>query len=434
MASDMEVMELAEDTVIIHEPVGPHELIPLLKLVNDPNEKIRRAAIETLELVPLPSAIKQSVTQLCSEIETRNEISPVQIEPFEPKFFMRVDHWLQSLSKGTTSGSEPDQTVPGHSGRIIVKLSTASLDASDIKENLAALADSYLLRLSEQFVLPTDDEINALKADPQRASLAVTALFMHLVKEAKEQDQGYMIGNEIVNLVASLGPKFVPDVGALFEVYQMMHEELQPDREKWCRTKDDSLIFFGTPYLAVGWQLAWTISRAGAKRSLGTLGRRCVSPNESERFAALNLAADTLRYAPIDDVPLFGGGSGPSYIEAPGDERMELWTNLGATSSGYKVMTVFYGTDRNATGRKDPAHYYGGDRGERLELGICTVSIPEKKTHATGELESPSLWKLELTEDPAKHVVLLTVKPHDSEQQFTSALKDAVGSTHEKQA
>ena len=51
---------------------------------------------------------------------------------------------------------------------------------------------------------------------------------------------------------------------------------------------------------------------------------------------------------------------------------------------------------------------YGGDRGE-LELGTCEVSIP--KDHQVGELESPSVLRLEFREDPERHVVLLGVHP-----------------------
>ena len=47
---------------------------------------------------------------------------------------------------------------------------------------------------------------------------------------------------------------------------------------------------------------------------------------------------------------------------------------------------------------------YGPERG-KLELGTCEVSIP--KLHEVGELESPSVLRLEFREDPDRHVVLL---------------------------
>ncbi len=42
-------------------------------------------------------------------------------------------------------------------------------------------------------------------------------------------------------------------------------------------------------------------------------------------------------------------------------------------------------------------------------MGICEVSIPE--SHKPGELESPSmLLRLEVVEDPEKHIVLKSVQ------------------------
>src|SRR5436190_15142429 len=106
MRSDMEVMELAEDTVIIHEPVGPYDLVPLLQLLNDPNDKIRAAAIETLKLLPVPSVIKNNVTQLCNQTES----NPIEIEFYKPKLLLDVDDWFRSLPEITASAaaSEPD--------------------------------------------------------------------------------------------------------------------------------------------------------------------------------------------------------------------------------------------------------------------------------------------------------------------------------------
>lgn len=49
---------------------------------------------------------------------------------------------------------------------------------------------------------------------------------------------------------------------------------------------------------------------------------------------------------------------------------------------------------------------YNNERGE-FELGTCEVSIP--KTHELGELESPSIFRFEITEDSTKHVVLLGI-------------------------
>ncbi|OHB66022.1 MAG: hypothetical protein A2V70_13250 [Planctomycetes bacterium RBG_13_63_9] len=54
-----------------------------------------------------------------------------------------------------------------------------------------------------------------------------------------------------------------------------------------------------------------------------------------------------------------------------------------------------------------PQLAFGREREERLELGTCRVSIP--KHHEPGELESPHIWRLEVLENPERHVAVLDV-------------------------
>jgi len=72
---------------------------------------------------------------------------------------------------------------------------------------------------------------------------------------------------------------------------------------------------------------------------------------------------------------------------------------------------------------------FGGERGE-MTLGVCEVSIP--RNHQTGELENPSILRLELKAAPERHVVLLDVleKPTDD---FYTELRDCVSESHKKQ-
>lgn len=60
---------------------------------------------------------------------------------------------------------------------------------------------------------------------------------------------------------------------------------------------------------------------------------------------------------------------------------------------------------------------YGNGRGP-LELGTCTVSIPDN--HVEGALEAPSIFRLEIAEDPDKHVMLRDVVRLDEEPFFDS--------------
>jgi esterase/lipase superfamily enzyme len=71
----------------------------------------------------------------------------------------------------------------------------------------------------------------------------------------------------------------------------------------------------------------------------------------------------------------------------------------------FAVVRVLFATDRNRTPGAKPAEAFGNGRAT-LSFGNCDVSIP--RDHRMGELESPSIWRLEFRKDPAKHVVLLS--------------------------
>ncbi len=60
---------------------------------------------------------------------------------------------------------------------------------------------------------------------------------------------------------------------------------------------------------------------------------------------------------------------------------------------------------------------YGSTLSDTVEMGICQVTIPE--SHRPGELESPSLLlRMEVKEDPAKHIVLKSVHRLDPNSFF----------------
>lgn len=99
----------------------------------------------------------------------------------------------------------------------------------------------------------------------------------------------------------------------------------------------------------------------------------------------------------------------------------------------YARMRVFYATDRAAApnqAQADPDAKFTGARG-KLQYGQAFVSIP--RGHEAGELEAPSIFRLEFREDPARHVVLLetTLQPKD---QFLQALRARVAGSQGKNA
>jgi esterase/lipase superfamily enzyme len=72
---------------------------------------------------------------------------------------------------------------------------------------------------------------------------------------------------------------------------------------------------------------------------------------------------------------------------------------------------------------------YGADRGD-VELGVCEVSIP--KDHRVGELECPTVLRLEFREDPERHVMLQAVHPEPVDQ-FYADLRASIARTTGKQ-
>ena len=74
----------------------------------------------------------------------------------------------------------------------------------------------------------------------------------------------------------------------------------------------------------------------------------------------------------------------------------------------YSTVPVYYATDRKATGKGQPRRYYSGKTGG-LQFGKCMVTIPA--IHELGELERPRWWKVEFSENAAKHMVLESITP-----------------------
>ncbi|NUQ65230.1 MAG: alpha/beta hydrolase [Pirellulales bacterium] len=77
-----------------------------------------------------------------------------------------------------------------------------------------------------------------------------------------------------------------------------------------------------------------------------------------------------------------------------------------------------------------PTRVYGNQRGA-VELGTCQVSIP--KRHEVGQVERPSIFRLEFEEDPTRHVVLLDVVP-EPEPQFYARLSDRIQESPKNEA
>jgi esterase/lipase superfamily enzyme len=88
-------------------------------------------------------------------------------------------------------------------------------------------------------------------------------------------------------------------------------------------------------------------------------------------------------------------------------------------SKDFHTVEVFYATDRqpaNATG--GPKDSYGVERNRQgpVEYGRTEVSIPLH--HSMGIIERPHWYKLEFSEDPKKHVMILKLEKMAGDQFF----------------
>ncbi len=161
-------------------------------------------------------------------------------------------------------------------------------------------------------------------------------------------------------------------------------------------------------------------------------------PGTSATLLSLGLAGTSLSrdggrtWAPLDRTPLhavafadagLGWAVGPGGLIAkyagPGLEEPEALRGGADEVHGdtYARVSVLFGTDRKATA---PGGYFGGDRGEGITYGEVVVSVPFQ--HQAGEIEAPSLWRLETREDPEKHMTLVERKV-ESREAFLAQVK-----------
>lgn len=99
----------------------------------------------------------------------------------------------------------------------------------------------------------------------------------------------------------------------------------------------------------------------------------------------------------------------------------------------YARMRVFYATDRASAPdfhAVDQDEKYTGGRGP-MAYGQAFVSIP--RDHVRGELEAPSVFRLEFREDPSRHVVLLETIPQRKDA-FLKSLRTRVQASGGKSA
>ena len=124
-----------------------------------------------------------------------------------------------------------------------------------------------------------------------------------------------------------------------------------------------------------------------------------------------------------------GDGAGVVVITTrPGGGQTDPQTR--GQASNYATVRVFFATDRSRVG-SEPSRFFGTTPGSEVTFGYSDVSVP--RDHRLGELEGPSIFRLEFRNDPEKHVVLLRVAP-SSPAAFAAAVRTRVAASARKEA
>ena len=112
-----------------------------------------------------------------------------------------------------------------------------------------------------------------------------------------------------------------------------------------------------------------------------------------------------MQFVPAASVALMGLCVG---FAAAGRKSWVLWAAAGlglalSLGLGYRASAEALAIVRSA-GREGPRYTTQRSASGQVELGLCEVTIP--KSHERGELEAPSIFRLEVLEDAVKHVIL----------------------------
>jgi esterase/lipase superfamily enzyme len=95
----------------------------------------------------------------------------------------------------------------------------------------------------------------------------------------------------------------------------------------------------------------------------------------------------------------------------------------------FATVRVLFATNRQRVAGETVQ--FGGDPVDELAYGYCDVSIP--RDHRMGELEAPTIWRLQFRDDPEKHVTILTTRP-ETGAEFYRAVADRVSRSMDRQA
>jgi esterase/lipase superfamily enzyme len=105
---------------------------------------------------------------------------------------------------------------------------------------------------------------------------------------------------------------------------------------------------------------------------------------------------------------------------------------VSGTDAQYQIIPVFFQTTRVKTGRRDPRAFFGSRRDDNSHYGVSYVSVP--KARNIGTVPHPSIFRLDLSADPSRHVILKEVVEVDSQADFWKTIKSRFTSSVRKEA
>jgi esterase/lipase superfamily enzyme len=94
------------------------------------------------------------------------------------------------------------------------------------------------------------------------------------------------------------------------------------------------------------------------------------------------------------------------------------------------TLPVYFATNRERSDGPEGRPAYTAQRGS-LQFGEARISIPPR--HRIGRVEGPRLWRLELREDPLRHVTIHELEPLERSD-FTARLSGALAAADEREA
>ena len=235
----------------------------------------------------------------------------------------------------------------------------------------------------------------------------------------------YLMGGErtataddIEKVINTLQRDVVPDIRSIFDLLKLRVERLiEEDRldlalsvrielAGFAQAHRDILQRDPAPFFFEATSLALELDQVD--RAIGLLE----ALGEEQRSGAMPIdwITETTRWITRLKVNQKGKPKSFSrYDELPDSEQVK---DVG---KDFTVVDVYYGTDRARTGLSYPSRFYGSERGG-LELGLAQVTVP--KTHRPGAVDSPSIFRLEFSENPVRHVVLRSIEPIEKEPFF----------------